>query len=132
VLVGGDARPSCVLLQVTSGVGMHNVVMDHGCRRFVDVLSALDAPPVTRLFALVTSPAATPTATPGATLVCEVHSARDDRCDALGSCLAPPNLFSVVTRDGAATLHGALFVPDEAAFGPGPFPTVRPNGAKAV
>ena len=38
-------------------------------------------------------------------------------------CLAP-EIVAVTTRDGSETLYGALWKPDEAKHGPGPYPTI--------
>ena len=49
---------------------------------------------------------------------------RDGADDARAKSLAPPDFFELETADGAATLRGALYAPDAATHGPGPYPTV--------
>ena len=46
----------------------------------------------------------------------------DDRVG--GLALRPPELVTLPSADGAATLQAALYKPDAAEFGPGPWPTV--------
>jgi len=105
-------------LQLTAGEGMHSVTMDHANQRFVDVVSTLSSPPRMLLFAF------SPTAAAQASLVHEVQQAPDPRVGALGARLAPPEMFSISTRDGGDTLFGALYRPDPGEYGTGPFPTV--------
>ena len=38
--------------------------------------------------------------------------------------LKPPELFTVPSTDGKVTLQGAVYKPDVAKFGKGPYPTV--------
>lgn len=102
-LEGGEPR------RLTAAPGMHQVIMDHGCRRFLDVHDGLESPPSIALCR----------AEDGARLL-SIHEERDPRIDALG--LTPPEIVSLESRDGV-TLHGALYRPP-AHFGPGPHPTI--------
>ncbi len=94
-LAGGEPR------RVTAGPGMHRVVVDHGCRRFVDVHSAIDRQPTLTLRAL-----------PGGEAVQVIHDQPDQRVERLR--LVGPELVSLTTRDGAE-LHGVLHRPESAS-----------------
>ena len=100
---GGDIR------RVTPETGTHNVTLDHGCRRFVDVFSDVDTPPTVTLRSLGDG-----------SVIHEVHSPDDPRLRELD--LIAPELVTVETRDGE-TLHGALYRP-QSETGSGPYPTV--------
>jgi dipeptidyl-peptidase-4 len=100
-LAGGDVR------RITEEAGTHMTMLDGGHRWFVDRHHALDRPPVVDVRRLGD----------GAT-VRTLHDADDPRIEQLG--LAPPQLVSIRSRDGA-TLHGALYRPPE---GEGPWPLV--------
>jgi len=95
--------------RITAAPGKHAVVLDHACRRFVDVYDALDAPPSVMLRSL----------DDGAPLA-TIYAERDPRVDELH--LAPPELVTLQSRDGVP-LHGAVYRP-AARFGSGPFPTI--------
>jgi len=102
-LEGGDVR------RITSEPGMHAVTLDHACRRFVDVRSATDTPPVATLRALEDGALLYPIAVPADPRLADFQ-------------LAPPELVTLPGRDGTP-LYGALYRPP-AAFGPGPYPTI--------
>jgi dipeptidyl-peptidase-4 len=92
--------------RLTHEAGMHTVVLDHACARFVDVHdSPTSAPRVTLR-----------SAADGAELL-SIWEPAPLRAARFG--LAPPKLFTVPAADGTA-LHAALFTPD----GAGPFPLV--------
>ena len=101
-LAGGEPR------RVTTAPGTHAVVVDHDCRRFVDVHSAVHRQPTVTLRSLGD----------GGTLHV-LHDEPDPRVTRLG--LRPPELVSLPTRDGE-TLHGAVYRPEPA--GPAPPPAV--------
>jgi dipeptidyl-peptidase 4 len=102
-LDGGEVR------QITTVPGMHTVVLDHACRRFVDSHNSLRRPPALTLRSL----------DDGAPLAV-IYDRRDPRIAALG--LEPPGLVSLQNRTGVA-LCGAIYRPP-VAYGPGPYPTV--------
>jgi dipeptidyl-peptidase 4 len=102
-LTGGEPR------RLTQVAGMHEVVMDHRCRTFVDTVSALDRPPTVTLHKV----------NDGAPIGV-IFDQPDPRLASLD--LQPPELISFSTPDGVI-LYGALFRPP-AEFGPGPYPTV--------
>jgi dipeptidyl-peptidase 4 len=102
-LDGGEAR------RITTEPGVHVAVLDHACRRFVDIHHSLDVPPTVRLRSLAD----------GAVLA-TIHDAPDPRVATLA--LAPPEIVSITSRDGE-TLYGALYRPP-ARFGAGPHPTI--------
>lgn len=103
-LEGGEVRG------ITQESGMHQVTLDHAYRRFVDVYCSLDQPPTATLRSLAD----------GAALA-SVYTDMDPRIEALG--LRPPGMVEFKNRDGV-TLYGALYVPSEEQFGPGPYPTI--------
>jgi dipeptidyl-peptidase-4 len=95
---------------ITHESGTHEVELDHACRRFVDRHCELDQPPVVTLRSLED----------GAVLH-TLHDRMDPRIERLD--LRPPGLVEFKSRDGE-TLYGAIYVPSEAAFGPGPYPVI--------
>ncbi len=92
--------------RITRAAGTHRVTLDHACRRFVDVHSALDRPPTVTLRNVDSGG-----------LLDVIHDEDDPRIDALG--LTPPEPVTLKSRDGV-TLHGLLYRP----AGPGPHSTV--------
>ncbi len=100
---GGEVR------RITQAAGMHSVVVDHACRRFIDIRQALDTPPVVRLCSLEN----------GASLM-TIYDRPDARLQQLD--LQPPELVSLRNRHGDL-LYGAIYRPSP-RFGPGPFPTI--------
>jgi dipeptidyl-peptidase-4 len=102
-LAGGEPH------RISHEPGMHTVVADHACRRFVDVHSALNRPPAVTLRSLVDGE-----------VIDTIYDKRDPRIDALG--LEPPEIVTLQNRDGI-TLHGAIYRPS-LELGPGPYPTI--------
>ncbi|HUF33877.1 MAG TPA: DPP IV N-terminal domain-containing protein [Acidimicrobiales bacterium] len=102
VALDGASAP----VRLTSEPGIHAVVVDHGCRRFVDTHNSATSPPTVVLRSLVDGAAER-----------TVFDEADPRVAALD--LQPPELTTVTTADGT-TLHAALYRP----AGEGPFPTV--------
>mmetsp|Transcript_12475 Transcript_12475/g.38456 ORF Transcript_12475/g.38456 Transcript_12475/m.38456 type:complete len:767 (-) Transcript_12475:11-2311(-) len=49
---------------------------------------------------------------------------KDSSDDPRAAGLQPPKPFETTSTDGAATLHGSLYLPDAAVHGPGPYPTL--------
>ena len=98
---GGDPR------RITPEPGTHHVVLDHRCRRFIDVHTAAHHQPTVRLRSL-----------PAGDVVHVVHDQPDERVKRLG--LVPPDAVSLAARDGS-TLHGVLHRPPA---GRPPYPTV--------
>ncbi len=99
-LEGGEPR------RITRATGTHRVTMDHACRRFVDVYSALDR-----------SPTVTLRGVGGGGLLDVIYDEDDPRIGALG--LTPPEPVTLESRDGV-TLYGLLYRP----AGSGPHPTI--------
>jgi dipeptidyl-peptidase 4 len=102
-LSGGEPR------RLTAEPGMHDVTLDHGARRFVDVRSALDTPPTVILRSLED----------GAPLHA-VPKPQDPRVAAFA--LEPPELVTLTNRHGTL-LYGAVYRPPS-RYGPGPYPTI--------
>ncbi len=98
-LGGGDPR------RITVEPGTHHVVLDHGCRRFVDVHSAAQRQPTARLRSL-----------PAGDVVHVVHDQPDERVKRLG--LVAPEAVSLPARDGSP-LYGVLHRPPK---GKPPYP----------
>lgn len=103
-LAGGPPR------RLTETPGNHSVVVDHARQRFVDTCHNLETPPTVTLRRL----------SDGA-LLRTLYTPDDPRLAALK--LPTPEIVSLPTRDGV-TLYGAIFRPDPAQFGPGPYPTI--------
>lgn len=116
-------------VRLTAADGMHSIVMDSACQTFVDVYSNLTTPPTARLCAVPSDTVLeareaifqTIEATSFA-LHAEVE-ARVSNLTAQGK-LPAPKIISFPTRDGAATLYGAVYLPDASIHGPGPYPTL--------
>ncbi len=102
-LSGGEPK------RITTEPGMHIVVCDHACRRFVDVHHHLKRPPTVKLRSLETGE-----------VLGTIFEEKDPRVADLA--LIPPEIVSLSSRDGEK-LFGAVYKPD-ATFGPGPFPTI--------
>jgi len=100
-LAGGEPR------RATAGAGMHRVVVDHHCRRFVDVHSATGRQPTVTLRSL-----------PGGEVTHVIHDEPDERVERLN--LVSPELVSLTTRDGGE-LHGVLHRPSS---GRAPHPAI--------
>lgn len=136
-------------LRLTQESGMHSIVMDPDCTKFVDTSSDLGRPTSVRIYEI-------PEDGPFASLSSEdseydhptpalnisrgdffrlrlLHTIYDafqnDRTisahshDVL-STLAAPELLSFLSSDGTETLHAALYRPDAHIHGPGPYPLV--------
>jgi dipeptidyl-peptidase 4 len=103
-LAGGPPR------RLTSEPGMHDVTLDHGARRFVDVRSTLTAPPTVTLRSLED----------GAPVLWTVPTPDDPRVARFA--LEPPAIVTLANRHGTP-LCGAVYRPP-ARYGPGPYPTI--------
>ncbi|MBN1876771.1 MAG: S9 family peptidase [Anaerolineae bacterium] len=103
-LDGGEVRG------ITQESGTHQVILDHAGCRFIDIHCELDQAPKVTLRDLDNS-----------TVACVIYDEADPRVPELG--LRPPGLVELTSRDGE-TLYGALYVPDNQIFGPGPYPTI--------
>ena len=59
-------------------------------------------------------------------LVAEIHDASkgDERINDLGNALQPPTFYTFPSTDGKVTLQAAVYTPDEAVHGKGPWPVV--------
>ncbi|MGI8916629.1 MAG: DPP IV N-terminal domain-containing protein [Chloroflexota bacterium] len=104
-----DAEGETAPRRLTSGAGMHAVVADHSGKQFIEVYQTLTTPPIVMLRSLADGSA-----------LRTVFDRPDPRVAQLS--LQPPDLVTVLSRDGVA-LHGALYRPPS-SFGPGPFPTI--------
>ncbi|CAI5515799.1 unnamed protein product [Closterium sp. Naga37s-1] len=102
------ARP----IRLTQGPGRHLVVLDHSLQRFVDLVDSLDSPPAVRLCCLASGRVLA--------VIFQQHSP-NPRVQRMQ--LRPPELVEVTVADGT-TLHGAIYRPDPAIFGPPPYRTV--------
>ena len=95
--------------RVTSERGTHIVILNHACRKFVDVFNSVDTPPTVTLRSLEDG-----------SILHTIHEPDDPRLQTLD--LASPELVTIVSRDGE-TLHGAVYRPPS-DFGPGPYPSI--------
>ncbi|CAM9102650.1 unnamed protein product, partial [Phaeothamnion confervicola] len=112
------SAPPVTPVRLSAEAGMHNVIMDHRLKRFVDVHSTLERPAKMVVYQLGERPADPPV------LLQELHYAMDDRVKALRARLRPPEVATLRSRDGAADLFAAVYRPDPSVHGPGPYPTV--------
>lgn len=95
--------------QITQETGVHQVVIDHGRRRFVDTHHALDRPPTVTLRDLVSGK-----------VLNRIDDDPDPRIATLG--LRPPELVTLKNRVGVP-LYGAIYHPPE-SLGEPPYPTI--------
>jgi dipeptidyl-peptidase 4 len=102
-LEGGEPR------RITTEPGVHDVLLDHAHRRFVDVAGAAGHPPVVTVRDLADG-----------ALVSTLEVPADPRVTAYH--LAPPELVTLWNRAGDP-LYGAVYRPPE-RFGSGPYPTI--------
>lgn len=139
-------------IRLTPESGMHSLVMDPDCSKFVDTSSDLGRPTSVKIYELPENgPILGSTASNGRRRqqqpdddnflarskprVVEVRllhtlfdASRDDKSMELSSDalahLPPPDLMTFPSSDGTETLHAALYRPDERIHGPGPYPLV--------
>ena len=82
--------------------------MNEACSHFVDSADSLDKSPTVQVLKVVKSPStrALSDSEPTVNHVVTLHTGKGD------PLCPPPKLIEVKTRDGVATLHGALYLPD--------------------
>ncbi|GJP30639.1 hypothetical protein CLOM_g4174 [Closterium sp. NIES-68] len=102
------ARP----VRLTQGPGRHLVVVDHSLQRFVDLVDSLDSPPAVRLCCLSSGRVLAP-----------IFQQQSPNPRVQRLQLRAPELVEVTAGDGTV-LHGAIYRPDPAIFGPPPYRTV--------
>jgi dipeptidyl-peptidase-4 len=105
-LDGITAPADCEPRRITTEAGMHGVVIDPACQRFIDTCSSA-----------ATAPHITLRALGDGRLIADLFTPEDPRLAALD--LRPPELVTLRNRAGDR-LYGALYRPD----GAGPFPTI--------
>ncbi|MGE5601554.1 MAG: alpha/beta fold hydrolase [Nitrososphaerales archaeon] len=103
-LAGGKPK------RITSAPGVHQVKLDHGCRRFVDTVDSLAQPPRVTLRSLDND-----------SELAVIYETDDLRVEELA--LTPPELVSLHNRSGEL-LYGLVYRPDRGRYGPGPYPTI--------
>lgn len=137
-------------LRLTADSGMHSVVMDPDCTKFVDTSSDLGRPTTVKIyeipnggpFAMTTlngngnqkSTEDAPMTTPSSrfldipVLFTLYDAIRDDKSMDLSSDLMAhlpaPELMTFPSSDGTESLHAALYRPDTRIHGPGPYPLI--------
>lgn len=119
------------LRRLTEAPGMHDCTVDRQHRYFVDRVSTPERPPSLSLRSLADgklvrqlhpSPEVDPEVNPEAGPEVGVEPAVAARIAALE--LEAPELVELTAADGSTPLFGALYKPDPAVHGPGPYPTV--------
>lgn len=103
--------PEQKVVQLTQEAGMHSVVVDAQCKTFVDTSSAMDRPASATLRNLQDGRE-----------LCVIDKNDDPLIATLN--LKPPELFTLPSTDGKVTLQAAMYKPDPAKYGDGPYPTV--------
>jgi dipeptidyl-peptidase-4 len=103
------------LRKITEAPGMHGVSIDRDHRYFVDVHSSREQPPTVTLRKL-----------DDGALLRTLHPPSPDQVDPRIAKLElePPKFVELEAADGETSLYGAIYQPDEAVHGPGPYPTV--------
>ncbi|KAH7543847.1 hypothetical protein ACOSP7_031341 [Xanthoceras sorbifolium] len=100
-------------MKITQAKGTHVVVLDHNMQNFVDFHDSLNSPPKILLCSLHDGSVLMPLYEQPLTvprLLKRLH-------------LEPPELVQIQANDGTV-LYGALYMPDEARFGPPPYKTL--------
>lgn len=97
-------------VRITAAPGFHQVVLDHGCRRFVDTVDSLVQPPRVTLRSLSDDAE-----------LAVIYESDDPRIAELG--LTQPELVTLANRS-RDRLHGLVYRPDSARFGTGPYPCI--------
>ncbi len=92
--------------RITQEAGTHQVVLDPGCKQFIDNFNAVDSPPSLTLRSLEDG-----------ALLATIYENDDPRLEQLD--LDPPEMVTLKSRDGVV-LYGAVYCP----AGTGPFPTL--------
>jgi len=95
--------------RLTTEAAMHQIVMDHSCRHYIDSWNSLQQPPVVNLIDIETH-----------TILAVLHSEEDPRIFELG--LEPPQVMSF-TNDEGEVFYGALYLPPGYTAGK-PLPTI--------
>ena len=107
---------------------MHACVVHASSGVFVDTVSSALAAPVTSLQRIPPTGAPVASKEKASELMVRVlhdAGAADERVAKLGTtALAPPSFHTFPSSDGAVTLQAAVYRPDPALHGPGPYPIV--------
>lgn len=103
------------LRQLTEGPGWHGMSIDRELRYYIHTHSSRTAPPTVALHRLS-----------DAKLLRTLHPATPESVDPRVARLAlePPEFVELLAADGKTRLYGAIYKPDPAVHGPGPYPTV--------
>jgi len=108
--------------------GHHECVLDVKAGLFVDTFTSTTHAPVVTVCKIPTSGGTGETErsdTVTAEEVYKLHDAAiDPRIALYGTALKPPIFHTFPSTDGAVTLQSALYLPDEAIHGKGPYPLV--------
>ncbi|OQS01519.1 dipeptidyl peptidase [Achlya hypogyna] len=115
LFVTSVSKPLTSATKLTTIPGVHTVTLDASCSTLVDVYSNLTTPPTAVVYSVRGSEL-----TPVHTL----HTTSDPRLTLLQDRIQAPTVFDFTTRDGTTKLYGAIYKPDEAIYGPGPYPTM--------
>jgi len=121
-------NPICL----TKEVGMHSIIMDESCRLIIDTSSDLTRPTSTKIYYM---PLGGPfvkveNSRPASLeLLCVPYDSSlevDAKAGAANNMSAypAPELLSFPTADGSETLHAALYLPNPAIYGSGPYPLI--------
>eukprot|EP00873_Tetraselmis_striata_P036534 jgi/Tetstr1/456798/TSEL_043472.t1 len=111
-LLGDGAGGAGPMTQLSREEGSHGVLVHTGRRLYIDVHSSCACPEIVTVHSLLTGERL-------ATLSAPPSAAEEARI----ASLVPPEITAFRNRDGVQ-LHAALFRPDAAAYGRGPYPTV--------
>jgi dipeptidyl-peptidase-4 len=119
VSLNGNDPPTCLTASVP---GQHSCVVNIKAGLFVDTVSTVDHAPIVTIHKLPSLD--TESDTPSAEPLLQLHDAakQDDRVASLN--LKPPTFHTFPSTDGKVTLQAAVYLPDEAIHGKGPWPLV--------
>ena len=103
------------LEQLTEGPGTHGMSFDRELRYYIHSHSSMGEPPTVALHSLADRK-----------LLRTLHSTTPESVDPRIAKLSlePPELVELLAADKKTKLYGAIYKPDPAVHGPGPYPTV--------
>jgi len=123
VSMTNDEEPVCI---TGFAPGQHHVTLNVKAGLFVDTVSSVAQAPIVTVRELPSLNNEEALSETTVNAIHELHNAGTDdpRVQKFESALKPPTFHTFPSTDGAVTLQAAVYKPDEAIHGPGPWPLV--------